>query len=955
MPTERLTDLVVSIKYEYSDSGLKKATKDIEQFNVKSSDNLNKTNSKFKQLIEYYNGVSSEFSTENKKIASSMTAVNKSINSATSAFKRYEVASKSLKSAKKTQENAVRSLENARLDLIDEGIAEFDKKGRISYSLPPEDLETYQIKKINAFLNAQNNLEKANIAVKKATEANKDAFQIYKQEINNTSSSVNKLIEEEDKFRNKQSLANQVLEEGSQVIDLSIIKLASLIRIFRTFTSAIKRLGSIASKFINASASWVENLNLLEVTFKDNNVEAKEFVEMASENFGLDPNSISQYVSTFKQMANAMGLANDVGTNLSETMSLLALDISSLRNVDIQTAVNDIASGLAGQVKPVRKYGFDITQYSIDALLEELGLGSYSRTMSQSNKIMARSILLLRQSTDAWGDMGKTINTFANQQRVLNDEWQITTRLIGNVLLGTIHLGDSFNDAWKSAGIATRIIWVMNAGLITLNRIIETIVPNTAELGSSALATASDITEAFDEIEDAQDGALANFDKFNTLSSGEGENLGLGNALSELLKKETQKYMEQYEQSLKSINMYADELSTKWMKALGYEQMEENGKTVWKLKDGFTGLASTLELLYSVATAFTGVVLVKLIAKSAKSAEKVAKLSKAFTAVKTALTPTTIAIALIASALAYMYITNEDFRESVNNLLRALSESLGSIISDLSKVLNVLLVPIKGILQVIGDVLTPIFNSLAWILSQDWSRFVLYGMAIVTAIILIKKNLGTLAADIFLNMDNIEAKLQALKKTLKEIFSAKGFVIAGIVLAIANILILIKYFDELKQSGKGIAAIVLGIVGAVMALVAAIMYFKSASKAKTIGMAIAGIVASTAALGLATSVVNKQKVAYKADGGYMTGGLFYAGESGAEWVGRQGNTSTIINDRQMSDIMTEAVAKGVAMGNGFGRTNNTKQAPIVVNVDGKKLFEVVEDRGRNVGKAFARV
>ena len=92
-----------------------------------------------------------------------------------------------------------------------------------------------------------------------------------------------------------------------------------------------------------------------------------------------------------------------------------------------------------------------------------------------------------------------------------------------------------------------------------------------------------------------------------------------------------------------------------------------------------------------------------------------------------------------------------------------------------------------------------------------------------------------------------------------------------------------------------------------------------------------------------------------ADGGFQKGGLFYAGEKGAEWVGRQGNTSTIVNDTQMSDIMTDSVALGVIKGNMAVRGSSQKQRPIVLNVNGKKFLEIVEEEASKNGKQLARV
>lgn len=125
----------------------------------------------------------------------------------------------------------------------------------------------------------------------------------------------------------------------------------------------VRRLKNVLQDAIEISASWVENLNLLEVTYKETTDNALGLVKAMSTSFGLDPNDIVQYSATFMQMANAMGQARDTAYTMSTALTQIALDLASLRNVTFGQAVSDFESAIAGQVKPVRKYGMDITSF----------------------------------------------------------------------------------------------------------------------------------------------------------------------------------------------------------------------------------------------------------------------------------------------------------------------------------------------------------------------------------------------------------------------------------------------------------------------------------------------------------------------------------------------------------------------------------------------------------------
>ena len=68
-----------------------------------------------------------------------------------------------------------------------------------------------------------------------------------------------------------------------------------------------------------------------------------------------------------------MGLANETGEKLSKLMTEMSIDISSLYNMDVDQASSILQSALAGQTKPVRRLGGDITQATLQQTLSIQG------------------------------------------------------------------------------------------------------------------------------------------------------------------------------------------------------------------------------------------------------------------------------------------------------------------------------------------------------------------------------------------------------------------------------------------------------------------------------------------------------------------------------------------------------------------------------------------------------
>lgn len=1015
---ERIEPIEVTIQYEYIDDNLKKAVKDIQRFETSTKTTLTQAKKNFSGLKQSYSEIRKNITQSNPKIVASMQKVNKSIENVNVAMRNMEKASASVKRSKSNFESFKRQLE-AEDQIVEKGkVYKYADDGIVVDEARTRQYTSMQTAVQNAQKSLQNARDRYKQSIQEVTKA--------EQALITTQNSLNKSTQAAEQRTEKlnygiKSLANnsERAAAASSTITQRIKGLQQAIRGIR-FTNllvligAVRRLGQAVLNFVEASSSWIENLNLLEAVFKDTTDEALDFVNLAADNFGLDVNALAEYVATFKQMANAMGQASETGTQLSEVLTLIALDVSSLRNVDIATVVSDFTSALAGQVKPVRKYGFDITMYSIDELMEEIGFGPMSRTMSQADKQLARAVLLIRQSQDAWGDLAKTINTFANQQRVLNDQFQTSLRLLGNVALGTFNVSDSLEEAWQTAGLATKAIWVLNGALMAFNEVLAAFVPNTESIGGPIATEAEVATDALEEMEDAASGTLAEFDKFNVLDQGTSSATSdaLTAALEAMLNTEYEQYMVQYSERLKEINMYAKDIAATILNVLvpGYREWYD---TQSKIEGGDTSLSAYFESTGESMDAFVG---------------KYKNMGKSLLGIAGLLLAITSPFSLLVGVLVTSGVQNEEFR----NTLIELGESISTLMSTAGETFVNLVTTMAPVLQIILKISNAFLEMLN---AVDGASLAVY--ALVAALVIFK------GLKLFTSIMKIVSALKQANITLASI--QKIAMVGGIITLVMLISELITNWDELSESGKGLRIVLIGVISTILllkapwasmlsamktfgswltslpsklktaqgsfltfgqsiskaqiafsalsavligiawynalmqmdegtrkivasisiligVLAAAISMWAAYHGAMSMGVAVpivlAGIAAAIAgAAALTQPSEQKANTAAFANGGFTRGNLFYAGESGPEWVGRQGNTSTIMNDTQMSDIMRRSVAEGVAIGNAGGYNNNRRESrqPIILQVNGKKFLEIVEDEGKKVGKTMARV
>ena len=188
----------------------------------------------------------------------------------------------------------------------------------------------------------------------------------------------------------------------------------------------------------NESISYAENLNLFTVAVGEAYEESYAFVEQMQELYGMDPNNLLRYTGYFYQLADAIDMPSRATANLSLYLTKATNDIASLFNVDIETVAENMASGMQGMSRAVRKYGMDIRAVTLQQTALSLGITEQVETMSEANRMGLRFITMMRQAQNASGDFARTIEQPANQLRIFKEQMSQLGRAIGDTFIGPL-------------------------------------------------------------------------------------------------------------------------------------------------------------------------------------------------------------------------------------------------------------------------------------------------------------------------------------------------------------------------------------------------------------------------------------------------------------------------------------------------------------------------------------
>lgn len=153
---------------------------------------------------------------------------------------------------------------------------------------------------------------------------------------------------------------------------------------------------------------------------------------------GLDPEAVMNFQASIAAITNSVGLMGENSINASKALTMLSADLSSLKNIDLDKVMTNLQSGLIGQSRALYKYGIDITNNTLQTYAYANGINKAVSEMTQAEKMQLRLVAILDQSRVAWGDQANTINSVANQYRILKQQVSNLARIIGNLLMPVV-------------------------------------------------------------------------------------------------------------------------------------------------------------------------------------------------------------------------------------------------------------------------------------------------------------------------------------------------------------------------------------------------------------------------------------------------------------------------------------------------------------------------------------
>lgn len=352
--------------------------------------------------------------------------------------------------------------------------------------------------------------------------------------------------------------------------------------------SGIKSAEAYANSFQERAKQLSQKLTGFEIS------DTGELTRTNTASLGLDPEKVMQYQATFAQMSSSMGDTSETALKLSNALTMIGSDLASVRNMDFEDVWEDMASGLTGMSRTMDKYGINIRNANMQQELYNLGINTSISNLSQADKTILRTIILLNNSKYAWADLSNTINQPANQIRMLQANFASLGRTIGSLFIPILQTVLPYINAIV---IALQRMFAYIAKLLGIK--LSNFVSSTGGISVDTSNIADDMDNASGSIDTANKNAkklektlsVLSFDELNQLndnsdsgntsnpSSGSG-NSGLGHigALDAALDDALSAYQKAWDEAFKKMSNRANKMADAIVNAFKRKDWKGLGK-----------------------------------------------------------------------------------------------------------------------------------------------------------------------------------------------------------------------------------------------------------------------------------------------------------------------------------------------------------------------------------------
>ena len=283
-------------------------------------------------------------------------------------------------------------------------------------------------------------LQRVNELMKKGLpKENIDGYEDLIKVITKTEAHLKKLYAEMEKLNNKNARSIKIFKQLkgmasgiTSFFKTLAIRVGALALTIGILVNGLQRLTRAT---VDVASDIQESQNVVEVAFGDSADAVKEWARTLLYSYGLSENTALRAVGQFQQMGVSMGLTSNQAAIMSKSLTELTGDVASFLNLSqdrVQLALTGIYTG---ETEALKRLNVAMTQHNIEAFMMSKGVNKSFTSLSQAEKVAWRYRYVMESLALAQGDVNRTSNSYANIMRRLRGMIEQARKEIGEGLL----------------------------------------------------------------------------------------------------------------------------------------------------------------------------------------------------------------------------------------------------------------------------------------------------------------------------------------------------------------------------------------------------------------------------------------------------------------------------------------------------------------------------------------
>lgn len=198
---------------------------------------------------------------------------------------------------------------------------------------------------------------------------------------------------------------------------------------------SLKALINFGQQTVDVASDLTEVDNVVQKAFGNMRGEMDALADSSIKNLGISRLEAYQTGSTFMAMGKSMLTSSQDAKDMALNLTKLSANMASFFNTSNKYAAIALKSIYTGETETLKQYGVVMTEVNLKQFALAQGISKSYNEMSQSEKVMLRYQYVMQQLGYIGDDFIDTQDSWANQTRVLSEQWKEFLGVLGTGII----------------------------------------------------------------------------------------------------------------------------------------------------------------------------------------------------------------------------------------------------------------------------------------------------------------------------------------------------------------------------------------------------------------------------------------------------------------------------------------------------------------------------------------